>query len=199
MIKNPDGSNKKETQMESKAFKSHGSNKKETQMERKSFKSLNEAAYNVIAGIKDDTSWAEEMVLEYLDNAFGDMLSENVNDDSIEDALFIAIELAEAIEIVLSERQFGKPARTASDLAKKASSGDYSYDQGTSRKEVNRGKKVRDAAVKRATTKYGKVVGAAVKARAARSTHDAEYDSTGRSRRKMDKLDKFIARRTGGK
>jgi hypothetical protein len=169
-------------------------------MESKEFKSLNEAAYNVVAGIKDDTSWAEEMVLEYLDNAFGDMLSESVDDDSIEDALFTAIELAEAIEIVLSERRMGvcKPARTASDLAKKASRGEYAADQGYDGHD-KRGEKVRDASIKRATTKYGKVVGAAVKARAARSTHDAEYDSTGRSRRKMDKLDKFIARRTGGK
>lgn len=169
-------------------------------MESKAFKSLNEAAYNVVAGIKDDTSWAEEMVLEYLDNAFGDMLSESVDDDSIEDALATALELAEAIEIVLSERvrDFGPPSRTATDLAKKASSGDYGYDQGWG-KHSERGKKVRDAAIKRATKKYGKVVGAAVKARAAYSTHDAEYDGTGESRKKVAKLDAFIKRRTGGK
>jgi hypothetical protein len=170
-------------------------------MESKEFKSLNEAAYNVVAGIKDDTSWAEEMVLEYLDNAFGDMLSESVDDDSIKDALLTAIELAEAIEIVLSERKnewaFGKPARTASDLAKKASRGEYAADQGYDGHD-KRGEKVRDASIKRATTKYGKVVGAAVKARAKRNLAGDEYGSD-KAKAKTAKLDAFIKRRTGGK
>lgn len=180
-------------------------------MESHQFRSLVESVNNFLSGADqfDELQEAEEIVADYLDSWFGEDLTEDIEDESIEDALVNALAIAEAIEIVLSEanytidgkriREFGKPARTASDLAQKASSGDYSWDQGTSKKEIARGKKVRDAAVNRATRKYGKVVGAAVKARAARSTHDAEYDSTGKSRRKMDKLDAFIKRRTGGK
>lgn len=165
-------------------------------MESKAFRSLQESAYNVVAGIKEDTT-SEDLFIEYLEGVFGadNLINESVDDEDIAGALLHVLELAEAIEYVIEKRD-----RSAKGLANKMYNAAHDEDQAWG-KAAKRAPKIANAAHKVAKKKYGKLAGDAMRRRAERQAGEDEYgtgDSASRkNKKKIEKLGRFIARRTG--
>jgi len=86
-------------------------------MEPAQFKSLVESVNDFLTGKtdQDELAIAEEMVGEYLDLYFADTVNEDVADEDIQEALFAALELAEAIELFMELKM---PKLDASGRAK---------------------------------------------------------------------------------
>jgi len=167
-------------------------------MQSKAFRSLQESVYNVVAGIKEENTLAEDLFIEYLEGVFGadNLINESVDDEDIAGALLHVLELAEAIEYVIEKRD-----RSAAGLSQKLYRSEYDSDQGYG-KEGKRAPKVADAAHKAAKKAHGKLAGDAMRARAKRQAYQDEYGSNSdkegkKNNAKIAKLGRFIARRTG--
>jgi len=164
-------------------------------MEPSQFKALVESVNNFMTtGDTDpDLTIAEELVGDYLDNCFG--LNEEVSDDEIEDALLTVLGLAEAIEYVIEKRD-----RSAKGLANKMYNAANDEDQAWG-KAAKRAPKIANAAHKVAKKKYGKLAGDAMRRRAERQAGEDEYGTgnaaSRKNQKKIEKLGRFIARRTG--
>ena len=164
-------------------------------MDSKAFRSLQESAYNVVAGIKEDTT-SEDLFIEYLEGVFGadNLINESVDDEDIAGALLRVLELAEAIEYVI-ERD-----RSVKGLSSKMYNAANDEDQAWG-KAAKRAPKIADAAHKVAKKKYGKLAGDAMRRRAERQAGEDEYGTgnaaSRKNKKKIEKLGRFIARRTG--
>lgn len=74
-------------------------------METNQFRNLIESVNNLLSGVDANAELqeAQKIVADYLDSWFGEDLTEDIEDEAIEEALVNALEIAEAIEVVLSQ------------------------------------------------------------------------------------------------
>ena len=74
-------------------------------METNQFRNLVESVNNLLSGVDANAELqeAQKIVADYLDSWFGEDLTEDIEDEAIEEALVNALEIAEAIEVVLSQ------------------------------------------------------------------------------------------------